>query len=314
MWRLMLGSYGISCRGHAGVTRYIASVSPLTGKIMAIRPETVDLWKRRAPLAPLHVRHLVDKGIKVFVQPSNRRAYTAKEYVLNGAIIREDLSKASLIIDVKSSPLDYECLMPNKTYTFFSYIANGREENMPLFEMLSQRNIRLINSEKMIHSSGKRVLDFGKFRGYAEMIDILHGAGLRLLVLGHHTPFMHIGPAHNYRSIGMAKQVFRDASYSTSLGNMPPFIEPLVFVFTGSENNSMGTQELLFELPYELVQLEHLPSVVRSGDYRKVYGCIVNHSDLYQRKDGGGFDSHEFEEFTSWYRLYSEIASFDHYS
>ena len=31
------------------------------------------------------------------------------------------------------------------------------------------------------------------------MIDILHGVGVRLLALGHHTPFMHIGMAHNYR-------------------------------------------------------------------------------------------------------------------
>lgn len=264
---------------------------------MAIRRKTVDLWERRSPLVPLHVRHLVDKGIKVFVQPSNRRANTEEEYVLFGAIIREDLSKASLIIGIKSIPLDYECLISNKTYAFFSHVANGREEDMPLLEMLLHRNIRLIDFEKMIHSSGKRVLDFCKFRGYAGMIDILHGAGLRLLVLRHYTPFMHIGPAHNYRRVGMAKQAFRDVGYSISLGNMPPSIEPLVFVFTGSENNSLGTQELFFELPYELVQPEHLPSVVRSGDTRKVYGCIVNHSDLYQRRCGGGFDSLEFEKF-----------------
>ena len=41
---------------------------------------------------------------------------------------------------------------------------------------------------------------FGKFAGIAGMIDILHGIGLRMLALGHHTPFMHIGPAHNYRN------------------------------------------------------------------------------------------------------------------
>ena len=34
---------------------------------------------------------------------------------------------------------------------------------------------------------------------YLGMIDILHGVGVRLLALGHHTPFMHIGMAHNYR-------------------------------------------------------------------------------------------------------------------
>ena len=31
---------------------------------------------------------------------------------------------------------------------------------------------------------------FGKSAGISGMINILHGLGLRLLTLGHHTPFM----------------------------------------------------------------------------------------------------------------------------
>jgi hypothetical protein len=55
--------------------------------------------------------------------------------------------------------------------------------------------------ERMISDeSGQRIVAFGKFAGIAGMIDILNGLGLRMLALGHHTPFMHIGPAHNYRS------------------------------------------------------------------------------------------------------------------
>ncbi len=37
--------------------------------------EDQSVWERRAPLAPHHVKKLVDQGIKVIVQPSNRRAY-----------------------------------------------------------------------------------------------------------------------------------------------------------------------------------------------------------------------------------------------
>ena len=103
------------------------------------------------------------------------------------------------------------------------------------------------------------------------MIDILHGIGLRMLALGHHTPFMHIGPAHNYRNSHHARYSFhliiaaqlkwpildiflyhnlfwqchfllrqgiRDAGYEIALGMMPPSIGPLTFVFTGSGNVS----------------------------------------------------------------------------
>ena len=49
---------------------------PSQKPVMAIRRETINVWERRAPLAPHHVRKLVKKGIKVIVQPSNRRAYS----------------------------------------------------------------------------------------------------------------------------------------------------------------------------------------------------------------------------------------------
>lgn len=38
--------------------------------------------------------------------------------------------------------------------------------------------------------AGNRVVAFGKYAGVAGMVNILHGIGLRLLALGHHTPFM----------------------------------------------------------------------------------------------------------------------------
>jgi len=42
----------------------------------------------------------------------------------------------------------------------------------------------------MVDADGQRVVAFGKYAGMAGMINILHGLGLRLLALGHHTPFM----------------------------------------------------------------------------------------------------------------------------
>lgn len=42
---------------------------------IAIRRETLNVWERRAPLAPSQVERLVKSGVKVIVQPSNRRAY-----------------------------------------------------------------------------------------------------------------------------------------------------------------------------------------------------------------------------------------------
>ena len=41
-----------------------------------------------------------------------------------------------------------------------------------------------------MNERGEHVVTFGKYAGVAGMINILHGLGLRLLALGHHTPFM----------------------------------------------------------------------------------------------------------------------------
>lgn len=48
----------------------------------------------------------------------------------------------------------------------------------------------MIDYERICDDNGMRKVAFGKYAGVAGMINILHGLGLRLLALGHHTPFM----------------------------------------------------------------------------------------------------------------------------
>lgn len=61
---------------------------------------------------------------------------------------------------------------------------------MALLDAILEKNIRLLDYEKLTDSNGQRVVAFGKYAGVAGMVNILHGLGLRLLALGHHTPFM----------------------------------------------------------------------------------------------------------------------------
>lgn len=106
-------------------------------RVMAIRREDINVWERRAPIAPSHVAELVNKGVKVLVQPSTRRAYTMDEYERAGAVITEDLSPASLIIGVKAVPIDL--LLPDKTYAFFSHTIKAQEANMPLLDAMLEK-------------------------------------------------------------------------------------------------------------------------------------------------------------------------------
>lgn len=160
----------------------------IRGKCLGMRREEQSVWERRAPLAPQHVKMLVKRGCRVLVQPSNRRAYPMQAYTQAGAIIQEDLTEADVICGVKQVPID--SLIKEKTYCFFSHTIKAQEANMPLLDAILEKNIRLLDYERMCDDEGFRVVAFGKYAGVAGMINILHGLGLRLLALGHHTPFM----------------------------------------------------------------------------------------------------------------------------
>lgn len=271
-----------------------------TGKVIAIRREDASVWERRAPLAPSNVYKLKKKGIKVIVQPSNRRAYPIQTYVNAGAVAQEDISEATVIFGVKQVPI--ELLLPDKTYCFFSHTIKAQESNMLLLDAILQKNIRLIDYEKLVDEHGQRVVAFGKYAGVAGMLNILHGIGLRLLALGHHTPFMHLGPAHNYRNSMMARQAIRDTGYEIALGMMPKSIGPITFVFTGSGNVSQGAQEIFNELPHEYVPPDMLKKVADHGSGSKLYGCVVGRSDYLERINGGGYNREEYEQFPHLYK------------
>uniref|UniRef100_A0A8C3T993 Aminoadipate-semialdehyde synthase n=1 Tax=Chelydra serpentina TaxID=8475 RepID=A0A8C3T993_CHESE len=278
--------------------------------VLAIRREDVSAWERRAPLAPKHVKELTNLGYKVLVQPSNRRAIHEKEYIKAGGIIQEDISEASLIVGVKSPPEDK--LIPKKNYAFFSHTIKAQEANMSLLDEILRKEIRLIDYEKMVDHRGIRVVAFGQWAGVAGMINILHGMGLRFLALGHHTPFMHIGMAHNYRNSSQAVQAVRDAGYEISLGLMPKSIGPLTFVFTGTGNVSKGAQEVFNELPCEFVEPHELREVSKSGDLRKVYGTVLSRHHHLVRKTDGVYDPEEYDKHPELYtsRFNTDIAPY----
>uniref|UniRef100_A0A6A7FUG5 Alpha-aminoadipic semialdehyde synthase n=1 Tax=Hirondellea gigas TaxID=1518452 RepID=A0A6A7FUG5_9CRUS len=271
----------------------------LAGRVMAIRREDQSVWERRAPLGPKQVRYLVNKGVKVLVQPSNRRAYPVQLYQKAGARIQEDINEAPVIMGVKQVPIDK--LIPNKTYCFFSHTIKAQEANMPLLDALLEKNVRLMDYERMVDDEGNRLVAFGKFAGLAGMINILHGIGIRLLALGHHTPFMHIGPAHNYRNTEMARQVIRDAGYEIALNMMPRSIGPLTFVFTGTGNVSQGAQDIFQDLPHEYVSIKALKKVAEKGMTNKLYACEVSREDHLVNRETGRFDAPEYEEHPERY-------------
>jgi len=65
-----------------------------------------------------------------------------------GAVIKEDISEASVILGVKSVPIDL--LEPYKTYAFFSHTIKAQDANMPLLDAILEK----------VHATRRRIVNF----------------------------------------------------------------------------------------------------------------------------------------------------------
>ena len=76
-----------------------------------------------------------------------------QSYQKSGAVIQEDISEASVVFGVKQVPVD--CLQSNKTFCFFSHTIKAQADNMDLLDACLEKNVRLIDYEKLCDEAGK---------------------------------------------------------------------------------------------------------------------------------------------------------------
>lgn len=288
-----LPAYRKRSQGDKWISRSLSAASDSRRPTLAITREESSVWERRAPINPSHVHSLIKNNVKVLIQPSTRRAYSIPEYERAGAIVTDDISDADLIIGVKECPI--ERLIADKTYVFFSHTIKAQKENMPLLDAILEKRIRLVDYERIVNEEGMRLVAFGQYAGMAGLINILHGLGLRLLALGHHTPFMHVASTHNYPSLSAAKAAVSSLGHEIQYGLMPEHLGPMIFTFTGSGNVYQGARDVFDVLPHEFVLPTELKDVVKNGDTRKVYGTMVERGDHLYRTDGLPFTIQDYE-------------------
>lgn len=200
---------------------------------VGIRREDKSVWERRAALTPSNVKELLSKNsnLKIIVQPSQTRVFNDKEYSENGAIINEDLGKCNFIVGVKEVGMNF--LLPNKTYMFFSHVIKAQPYNMPLLDKIIEKNIRLIDYEKITDESKRRLVAFGEFAGIAGAIDLLAGFGLLLLKKQISTPFLNIDVSYKYFKLQDVKHDLIEVGKRIVKEEIPNELVPLVFGVTG---------------------------------------------------------------------------------
>ncbi len=272
--------------------------------IIGIRKETKYNTERRAPLTPTQVKKIVEEfEIDVHVQPSGNRIFNDEEYKKAGAVITNDLSQCKIIFGVKEVKIDE--LLANKAYCFFSHTIKGQSYNMPMLKNILDKNITLIDYELVKNDEGKRIIFFGKYAGYAGMIDSLWLLGRRYLAEGIDTPFKHIKQANKYASLNEAKKAIKSVGELIAKNGLPVEVTPVVTGFTGYGNVSKGAQEVYDLLPAVNVNANELESLITSKEYTRnnVYKVEFTKNDIYENISGKkDFDSKYVNEHPSEFR------------
>jgi saccharopine dehydrogenase (NAD+, L-lysine-forming) len=252
-------------------------------KKLGIRREDKNVWERRVPLTPDHVRRLVADGISVVVQPSEIRAFSDEAYRKAGAEIREDLSGCPLVLAVKEIPSSF--FLPDHTYVYFAHVIKGQPYNMPMLRDLLDSGSTLIDYEKVTDEQDRRLIFFGRHAGLAGMMDSLWALGRRLEAEGLDTPFSALRQTHAYKNLDEVKQAVREAGEQIAEGGLPPVLTPMVFGFAGYGNVSQGAQEIFDLLPHQEVAPEQLHKLPKTGNRQKLVKAVFKEEHMVRRKE-----------------------------
>lgn len=255
-------------------------------KIIGIRREDKNKWERRVPLIPEDVKELKEKyGVTTIVQPSKIRIFTDEEYEKAGAIVSEDLSPASVVVAVKEIPM--ELYQENKTYVFFSHTIKGQSYNMPMLKHIMNLKCNLIDYERVVNEKNQRLIFFGKYAGYAGMIDTLYTYGQKLKLMGYDTPFEKIKRAYEYGSLEKAKEEIGAIGDEINENGFPEDLAPLVVGFSGYGNVSRGAQEILSLFPHKVISANILDEMYEnfSMDTFNIYKVVFSEDDMVKPKD-----------------------------
>jgi alpha-aminoadipic semialdehyde synthase len=250
---------------------------------IGIRRETIDETERRVPLTPPQVQRLVeDYGISVVVEPSPLRVFPDTDYAAAGATVSDDLSRCNIVFGVKEIPI--ERMRAGGVYCYFSHTIKAQRYNMPMLGHIVDIGATLIDYELVTSESGRRLIFFGDFAGYAGMIDTLWALGQRLKWEGLSTPFADLKPAWRYPSLADAETAIVEVGQRIQREGLPAEITPLVCLFTGRGRVSKGAQRIFGRLPAVRLQPDEIVSFVESGNYsaRAVYGAELIKPDLYR--------------------------------
>jgi alanine dehydrogenase len=269
---------------------------------VGIRREDKSRWERRVPITPGDAAELAQQhGIAWHVQPSPIRIFSEEEYRAAGAAAEESLASCRVIFGVKEIPLPF--FEPGKTYAFFSHVIKGQSYNMPALRRLLDLGCNLIDYERVVDDTGRRLIFFGRYAGVAGAIETLWALGRRLAWEGISNPFEILRHAHEYRDVAEAQADFARIGAAIRAAGIPDALRPLVIAVTGYGNVAHGAWEILDLLPVEHIDPGEVMSSRGIEAASTIYAATFREEHLVEPSSGAErFDLQGYYAYPDRYR------------
>lgn len=228
----------------------------------------------RVAFSPQQCRYIQENypSIQIKVQSSPTRCFKDQEYAMKGIEVVEDLSDCDILFGIKEVPVDQ--LIPNKTYFFFSHTIKMQPYNQKLFKAVIEKNITLIDYERLVFEDGQRILGFGFFAGVV-------GAHNGMMAYGKRTGSFDLVRVYQQRNL--------DHLMHTYFGLKIP---PVKIAVTGSGRVAHGILEIMNLMG--ILEVEPADYLKRSYTY-PVYTQLKG-ADLYRHKKTGEYTRDHFHE------------------
>jgi len=251
-------------------------------KKIGIRREDKNIWERRVPLIPIHIKDLISHHqLEIEVQSFEKRVFTDAEFLESGAKITDEIPNTDVILAVKEVP---KHLIEDKIYLFFSHTIKGQKHNMPLLQTIIDNKATLIDYELIKDAQGRRLVFFGRFAGLAGTIDALSYWGKRMKSQGIENPFTKIKSAYEYVDSLQAKDEIINLREE-----IIEFIEnytknPIIIGIAGYGNVSHGVQEILDLLPITEIRPYQIAHIISENE-KGIFMVVFKEEDLAQPKN-----------------------------
>ncbi|MDO8056963.1 MAG: hypothetical protein Q6361_08895 [Candidatus Hermodarchaeota archaeon] len=253
-------------------------------KKVGIRRED-KAFELRSPIVPSDIAMLMkEHELEFVVEPSKQRAFTADNYQEVGASVGNlEGDEVPVIFGIKEIPK--EIFEPGKVYLFFAHVIKGQSYNMQMLQRMLDVGVTLIDYERIVEvDSGRRLVFFGNWAGYAGMAETLRGLGKRLAVLGiTPNPFERIQATYEYNGMDELQAAITEVGEHIKTEGFAPELAPLCVGFIGYGNTSKGAQAIFNLLPHQTVtpaELENLPA-----NNHLLYKVVFREEDTVQPVD-----------------------------